>query len=136
MNESLKNNFENTRMKLSQKRPIRVEPLYHGTRKQNILSISETGFDPAYNRVSAYGKGTYFSRFGNYSIAYTDDDKDKISYMFIADVLVGKVKKGSNNAILNTDLYDNFTDHGESMYVTPHRFGGIPRYIIAFYKYT
>jgi len=134
MNPSLKEKFENTRSELSLKRSIRVEPLYHGTSKENILSISETGFDPKYNRRSVYGKGSYFSRFGNYSISYTDHDKDKISYMFIANVLVGKTKLGTGNAVLNTDLYDNFTDHGESMYVTPHRYGGIPKYIIAFYK--
>ena len=135
-NDKLQSEFGKLKSELTQKYPVRTELLYHGTQKRNILSISQNGFDPIYNTRSAFGKGSYFSKFGDYSKNYTDDDRERISYMFIADVIVGRTKVGSSRETLDTSKYENFTDHNSSMYVTPYRYGGIPKYIIAFYKYT
>jgi hypothetical protein len=44
--------------------------VFHGTRKENIKSISLEGFDIKYNTVSAFGKGTYFADNAGYSKAY------------------------------------------------------------------
>lgn len=137
-NEELDHNFIECFQEISNKRgkEPKIHQMFHGTQKNSITSISQTGFDPKYNKRSAYGKGSYFSMFGSYSINYTNIDKNDISYMFICDVIVGECCRGSGNQVLDLSTYDNFTDNLQkpTMYITPYRYGAIPRYIVAFYK--
>lgn len=108
---------------------------FHGTREENITVISEGGFDPAYNKVSAYGKGTYFARNAAYSFSYMHPGKEHISYMFLCDVILGKSHQGMTNQEIPAG-YDSFVDSlvNPSIYVTPYRYGAFPKYIIAFHK--
>lgn len=109
--------------------------LFHGTTKMGIDSIIKTGFDPKFNKVAAYGKGTYFSTMAAYSKNYACRDSDGFSYMFLAQVLVGKTTNGKGPFDLDTSKYDNFVDNvkNPTIYVTPYLNGAIPRYIFAFY---
>lgn len=111
--------------------------LFHGTKEQNIMNIASNGFDVNKNRVSAYGKGTYFARDASYSISYTDVDRTTdLSYMFLCRVLLGSLGHAGSNNEINTNIYDNSVDclSNPSIVVTPYNSGALPNYIIAFYK--
>jgi len=113
---------------------------FHGTHANLIDKIANEGFDPTKNRVSAYGHGTYFAKTASYSFNYMKSkDKNEISYMFLADVLLGKIK-----TVDNSQDYDNTTSAcsytfgcttpDPDIVVTPYPDGAYPRYIIAFHK--
>jgi len=115
---------------------------FHGTHANLIDKIANEGFDPTKNRVSAFGHGTYFAKTAAYSFNYMKSkDKNEISYMFLADVLLGKIK-----TVDNSQDYDNTASSSAYLYtfgsttpdpdivVTPYADGAYPRYIIAFHK--
>ena len=116
---------------------ITKRELFHGTAESNIQSIANDGFKVNYNKVAAYGKGTYFSKYANYSINYSTDGKDKICYMFLCSVITGDSIVYGNMQEINKDQHDNSVDNilNPTMYITPYDYGGIPKYIIAFYKH-
>ena len=91
--------------------------LFHGTPEGNINSICRNGFRCELNVRSAYGKGTYFSEFASYSINYATS-KDDIVYMFLCDVIVDS---------------QHTRTVGNGIYVVNHDYGGIPKFLIAFY---
>lgn len=114
---------------------VEILELYHGTSEEAIHSIIKNGFDSGYNRVSAYGKGTYFSPRATMSATYSKPKKDEISYMFMCDVICGKYKLGSPN-ILKTDDVDNYVNSltDPSIICCPLDDMAIPRYVIAFHR--
>jgi hypothetical protein len=125
---------------ISQKRPantVKKLELFHGTAETNIAPIIQDGFQVKYNKIGAYGKGTYFSTVANYSIAYAKDGRDKISYMFLCSVITGIAGRYGSMQEINTTEHDNAVDNHNhpSIYVTPYDYGAIPKYIIAFYKH-
>lgn len=114
----------------------RVLRLFHGTKHDNIQSIADNGFMKEYNKVSAYGIGTYFSTRAEYSKNYANVDKDGISYMFYCDVLIGNCIPCGTNMEIDTSKYDTSVNslQDTSIYVTPYNDGAYPRYMVAFYK--
>jgi len=133
-NPDLESHYEDYKFEITKKRGTVDEKLvFHGTHARLINIISEEGFDPSKNIASSYGKGTYFAKNASYSLNYMKStDKDKVSYMFLAKLAVGK-------CVLNTsrcDDFDNYVDNlvSPTIFVTPHRYGAIPHYIIGFYK--
>jgi hypothetical protein len=58
----------------------------------------------------------------------------EVSYMFLADVLVGRLTTGKLRS--ETYNWDNNVDNitNPSIYTTPYADGAYPRYIIAFHK--
>jgi len=95
--------------------------MFHGTRENNIHLIARDGFDPKLNVRSAYGPGVYFAENAIYSKAYmSSNDPDEPTFMFLANVLVGKIGVDNNK--------------GPNMLTTLHPDGAYPRYIIAFHK--
>ena len=116
---------------------VRKLELFHGTGEDNIRMIAENGFQVKYNKVAAFGKGTYFSKYANYSINYAPDGKDKICYMFLCSVIVGECGRYASMQEIDKTIHDNSVDNPTSptMYITPYDYGGIPRYSIAFYKH-
>ncbi len=110
--------------------------LFHGTSTDAIHNIAKTGFDPQYNRVSAYGIGTYFAVNASYSFGYMRIDKNEHSYMILADVLLGNIVQGYGLMKVDTTKYDNTVDNinNPTIYTTPYGNGAYPRYIIAFHK--
>ena len=110
--------------------------LFHGTKVDCINNIATNGFMKSFNRVSAYGKGTYFSTKAAYSSHYTDKDTTDISYMFVCDVLVGNCTVINEPQEINIKFYDNSVNNITSpeIYVTPYDDGAYPRYLVAYHK--
>lgn len=136
-NPELRQLYEAQRQEVSEKHASHVEEreLFHGTTEQAINAIADVGFDPAYNKTSAYGKGTYFARDAKYSYNYMKPNKDEISYMFVADVIIGRMIQGSPNLTIPS-THDTAVDSPTkpSIFVTPYRYGAYPTFIIAFHK--
>jgi hypothetical protein len=109
---------------------------FHGTREENITKIAQGGFDPSYNKTSAYGKGTYFAKNASYSNSYMIPNTQGISFMFLCDVLMGKPCLGRANLEIDTTLYHSSVDNLNSptILVSPIADASYPRYIIAFHK--
>jgi len=126
--------YENKKKTMSQTNEVQW---FHGTREENIKKIAQDGFDPSYNKTSAYGKGTYFAKNASYSQGYMIPNKGGISFMFLCDVLMGRISP-TTRASMNIDTtkydcaVDNFTN--PTILVTPYLDSAYPRYIIAFHK--
>ena len=107
--------------------------LFHGTSSANIKNIMNYGFKKEYNKVSAYGLGTYFAKNASYSKDYTNVDHNQISYVFICTVLIGECEIARTNAVIKKD---NSVDNMRSptIYVTPYDDACIPKYVVAFHK--
>jgi hypothetical protein len=127
VNDNLLLQFENKKKEIG-----KVLQLFHGTHNELIDIIAENGFDPTKNRTSAFGYGTYFALNAKYSFSYMKSNEE-ITYMFLADVLIGKL---ATKKPKGTTGWDNNVDNLNSptIYTTPYPDGAYPRYIIAFHK--
>jgi len=107
--------------------------LFHGTSDNLIDVIAEMGFDPTKNKTAVYGYGVYVAKNARYSFTYMKSESE-VSYMFLADVLVGRLTTGKRRS--ETYNWDNNVDNitNPSIYTTPYPDGAYPRYIIAFHK--
>jgi len=103
--------------------------LFHGTKAESIRSISEFGYKSEFNKVSAYGKGTYFSSAGSYSKNYANVTGSGESFMFVNRVLLGK-----NTPSHNTDHKGDSGGDGRDIFVTRYDDACLPEYIICFHK--
>ena len=127
---------ERVRTLTEQMKEPTIKQLYHGTRHTSIQSICDNGWLISYNKRAAFGTGSYFATQASYSIAFTDVvakshvDDAGVSYMFVADVVVGTV------GLRHTDASDTFVDSlaRPTMYVARHNDDAVPRYVIAFDK--
>lgn len=110
--------------------------LFHGTKYNFVDNICDEGFKVDMNRISAYGKGTYFSTSAQMSSGYTDKANNEMSYIIVCKVLVGKYKIGVNNETVNTDLYDNTVNNlkNPTIITSPYDNGAYPEYVVAYYK--
>lgn len=137
-NSKVQSAFDKKLVSLKKSRPeVSVKRLFHGTKERFIDSIVQSGFDPYRNKVSAFGKGTYFATDPRMSLRYTDISKsNQISYVFLCDVIVGNTVQGMSNRYCDTEKYDNFVDNVKNpkIYVSPYHDGAVPMYVIAFYK--
>lgn len=115
---------------------VKEMQLFHGTKYANIDSIATNGFITTLNKTSAFGIGTYFSTSATYSKDFMDADKTGVSYMFVCDVLIGKMVQGSSRTIIDSNMYDNAVDKMNSpgMYICPHDDMCFPKYLVAFHK--
>ena len=133
INESLLDSFN----QLQQSRPFEIKQLFHGTSNDCIHSIASTGFDPTKNKTSAYGYGTYFAKNAGYSFNYMrSEQKNDITYMFLADVLVGRLTTLKRKSLNDQYDWDNNVDNitNPTIYTTPYHYGAYPKYTIAFHK--
>ena len=138
INETLENSFMRRFGSISSITPnAKILQLFHGTKNNFIDVIAENGFDPTLNRNAAFGYGVYFAKEANYSKDYMKSAED-ITYMFLADVIVGRLTRGAQrihglNPVYN---WDNNVDipTNPTIYTTPYPDGAYPRYIIAFHK--
>ena len=135
-NTHLYSAYEARKKEIAKVSSINEMQWFHGTREENITKISIEGFDPTFNKASAYGKGTYFAKNASYSNSYMVPNAQGISFMFLCDVLMGKPCMGSPGHIIDVNLYHSAVDnfHGPSILVTPLADASYPRYIIAFHK--
>jgi hypothetical protein len=115
----------------------KILQLFHGTANNIIDIIAQNGFDPTFNKTAAFGYGTYFAKEANYSKDYMKSTED-ITYMFLADVIVGRLVTGRKRIQGGNPVYDwdNNVDNisNPKIYTTPYADGAYPRYIVAFHK--
>jgi hypothetical protein len=135
-NDILLEKYNNTKGKLIElhgESGVKEMQLYHGSLQTHIQNICNIGFKAEYNTISAFGKGTYFSADASYSKTYTRPKKDQISYLIMANVLVGKTGLAAGN---KSDL-DNYVnvEKNPTIYVCPKDDYAYPTYIIAFYPF-
>jgi hypothetical protein len=114
---------------------VEIKQLFHGSTEEGVYNIANIGFQKKYNTTSAFGKGSYFAKNAKYSFKYMRTGSKGVSFMILADVLVGKTMKGTKNLNAPPGI-DTMVDYEKnpSIYVTPHDDGAYPRYIIAFHK--
>ena len=141
-NDFLEAQFEDFKKQLEEKRGpglINTMLLFHGTTERASHNIIAEGFDPEYNTVSAYGKGTYFSANAQTSSTYAKDARhNELQYMFLAEVIDGIRTTAAANQKIDTDKYDLSVATNvplPNICCTPYRYGAIPRYLIGFHKY-
>lgn len=138
-NEALKREYEARRDLVRLYGPMKELQLFHGTHNETIPLIVSNGFDPTKNRVGVYGYGTYFATKASYSVNYMKSRAD-VTYMFLADVIVGRMtylgKKLPSGTPLEHYTWDNSVDRivEPTMYTSPYPDGAYPRYVIAFHK--
>lgn len=106
--------------------------VFHGTHANTIDDIINKGFNPSKNRVSAYGVGSYFATKARYSFDYMkSSDSNGISYMFVVNIFIGKVKYHSS-----IDEGDTYVNHlsNPTIFSMPLKEQTLPRYLVAFHK--
>lgn len=132
-NSILEEKYNELKKKILDKRgDVKEELLFHGTHADLIDIIAFEGFDPEKNCSSSYGRGTYFAKDASYSFTYMKSpDSRGISYMFLSKVIIGECGYSGE-----TKELDNYVNNviNPTIYVTPHRYGAYPAYIIAFNK--
>ena len=114
-----------------------IKRLFHGTSEHISNIIINNGFEPSLNKVSAYGKGVYFSTRALYSKNYCKAQKNDIAFMLICDVITGNVGQGKPNTNIPSQ-YDSVTDNinKPDMYIVNKKSAALPLYIVAFYPWT
>lgn len=114
--------------------PNEIKNLFHGTKQHLINIISTHGFDVQKNKTSAYGIGTYLSTMASYCHK-SHISNDPMVYMFVCDVLAGRVCRGYSNSTIDTNNYDSATDNPKNptMYIIPDNNTILPKYVVAFF---
>ena len=132
-NDELLEKYNATKVRLTDAKELQ---LYHGSTQGSIRNICNIGFKSEYNVISAYGKGTYFSVDASYSKTYTRPKRGEISYLIMANVLIGKCGLANNTgpAFAGVDNYVNSITN-PTIYVCPKDDYAYPKYIIAFYPF-
>ena len=100
----------------------------HGTTNDIIDVIAKNGFDPTLNRNGLYGYGVYFAKDANYSKDYMKSNEE-VTYMFLADVIVGRLARGAQripgvNPVYDWDNNIDF-DTNPKIYTTPYPDGAL-----------
>jgi len=118
------------------KTPPTVVDVFHGTTLAAAANIVNTGFDPAYSTIAAYGKGTYASPSVNTAMAYCKDVRSgtDFSMIFLCRFLKGTHGTVGSGRIIDTSKID-YCGSGDIL-VTPYADGIIPDYLLCYYKWT
>lgn len=120
---------------LNSRGDVTEKQFFHGTKESLVDIIASNGFDPTKNRRSSYGYGVYFARNASYSKDFMfASEPGKPCFMFICDVLVGKVKVGGKAGDPECDNNANAVTGDPLIVTTVYPDGAFPRYIVAFHK--
>ena len=113
-----------------------IRTMFHGTTMAAVPSISAHGFDPSFSRVAAYGRGTYASPSVGTALRYCKDVvcEDNFSMVFLCDFATGKHGAAKSGHAIDTAAMD-YCGNNKDIFVTPYRYGIIPKYLICFYKW-
>lgn len=134
-NPILEESYQKQKAEIEKKRNKRCQELelFHGTKESIIDIIINKGFDPSANRRSAYGKGSYFARNASYSKDYAPPSTDDISFILICNLLYCESNCYGCNVSIDISRHDNSVDSisNPSIYVTPYKYGAVPRYVVA-----
>ena len=105
------------------------QQLFHGTKSHSVKSICDNGYKAVLNKVSAFGKGTYFSSAGSYSKNFADTTGHEESFMFVNRVLLG----AKTTSVNRTYTGDSGGD-GDTIFVCKYDDACLPEYVICFHK--
>jgi hypothetical protein len=114
-----------------------IKTMFHGTKSIYVDSITTIGFRQANNRTSAFGIGTYFSPNCSISMGYTDPvPRDGLSYVFLCDVLIGRMTIGKNCAAIDKARFDCTVNtlSNPSIYCIPDDQAILPKLLVVFHK--
>ena len=112
-----------------------VVEVFHGTTLTAAASIVNTGFDPSYSKVAAYGTGTYASPSVKTALAYCKDVRTDADFSMI---FLGRFLKGVHGVPGPGNSIDTAkADYGGrgDILVTPYTDGIIPDYLLCYYKW-
>ena len=142
-NPAFEERFEKFREILTNKRsnPPTQLRAFHGCSLESAQNIASKGFQRSFNRVSAYGVGTYFSGFYNVSRQYSVSKRtqpDAYHALIVADVLLGKLGRQSASGQIDTEKMDASVDHPTKPKVIalPYDDAALPRYLVQFHRET
>lgn len=139
VNPELEAKFEARKAAIAKARGVEPEvaTMYHGTTMDAAEIIAEKGFDKAYNRTAAYGKGTYASPDVSMALKYCKDVKTKedFSMVFHCAFLKGMRGSAGENKEIDTKHYD-YSGNCKDIFVTPYNDGILPQYLICYYTFT
>ena len=140
-NPAFEERFEKFREILTNKRskPPTQLRAFHGCSLESAQNIASKGFQRSFNRVSAYGVGTYFSGFYNVSRQYSVSKRtqpDAYHALIVADVLLGKLGRQSASGQINTELMDASVDNPThpKIIALPYDDAALPRYLVQFHR--
>ncbi len=157
-NPVLEYNYEQRKEMLTNLRRKSPEErnLFHGGSFQSCVNISQRGFLKDYNKVSAYGRGTYFSNkhsmsrgyaiskntnYRSFRSKYTDNDSydpsnETYDCVMIAKVLTGVLGRAGNNQEIDTDTMDCSVDdlRNPSIFCIPYDDSCLPLYFVQFHR--
>ena len=133
-NEKMEIEFQSLYESIKKSRDIEPDiiPVYHGTRLEAAKQIIQNGFDPSFNKISMYGKGTYASTSAKVALRYCKDDH--FSMIFQCRFIKGLYGNGTSGKPINTDVMD-YSGDNERIFVSPYHYGIIPEYLICYYKW-
>lgn len=137
-NPNLEARFEARKQAITEvrKKPPDVVDVFHGTRLMAAANIVNTGFDPNYSTIAAYGKGTYASPSVKTALHYCRDVKkgtSDFSMVFICRFLKGEFGSTPMSVDIDTTKMD-YCGNGDIL-VTPYADGIIPDYLLCYYKW-
>lgn len=110
--------------------------VFHGTTANGARGIAETGFDKTYNKIAAYGLGTYASTNALTALSYCKDArKDGVCYIFICKILKGRYGRGVAQQPIDTRIMDySGTGGADNIIVTPYDDAIIPVYLVEYFN--
>ena len=137
INPILSNDFNNRIASITAARNSAPEVVnvFHGTTLKAAANIVNTGFDPAYSTIAAYGKGTYASPSARMAVTYCKDVRKEsdFSMIFRCRFIKGKHGFAGGNQEIDTNIID-YCGSGDIL-VTPYADGIIPDYLICYYQW-
>jgi hypothetical protein len=141
--------LKNYEKELNLKESTKLIELFHGTDENSSYNIIDEGFLISRNKISAYGKGTYFSNSADIAKSYAlsrgnKKSQNNLLYVIIADVIVSDMQLGSPPSLVSSassassvspsvSCYVNNVDH-PSYFCIPHDNRALPKYIVSFYE--
>jgi hypothetical protein len=128
--------------------------LFHGGSFESCVNIAQRGFLKEYNKVSAYGKGTYFSNQHSMSRGYAiqknragagssrhmsdhyDSSNTTYDCVMISNVLIGAMGTAGNNQEVDTDRIDCSVNNTNSptIFCIPYDDAALPLYFVQFHR--
>ena len=112
-----------------------VATVYHGTTLKAAANIVNTGFDPLYSTIAAYGKGTYASPNPRMAAGYCKDVKKDSGFSMIFQC---RFLKGQHGYPGICNIIDTLTTDycgSNDILVTPYGDGIIPDYLLCYYAW-
>ena len=140
-NPSLEARFEARKQAIAAARnkPPDVVDVFHGTSLMGAANIVNTGFDPNYSTIAAYGKGTYASPSVKTALHYCKGVKkgmkkgtSEFSMVFLCRFLKGELGSTGGGVAIDTTKMDYCG--GGDILVTPYADGIIPDYLLCYYR--